>query len=46
MKLGMVGLADQADAYTRLAAELAIEARDRLNPDAYVGHAARSAFRS
>ena len=36
VKLGMVGLADQAGAYTRLAAELAIEARDRLNPDAYV----------
>ena len=36
VKLGMVGLADQAEAYTRLAAELAVEARDRLNPDAYV----------
>jgi S-methylmethionine-dependent homocysteine/selenocysteine methylase len=36
VKLDMVGLADQAEAYTRLAAELAIEARDRLNTDAYV----------
>ena len=36
VKLGLVGLADQAEAYTRLAAELAIEARDRLSPGAYV----------
>ena len=36
VKLGLVGLAEEAEAYTRRAAELAIEARDRLNPDAYV----------
>ena len=34
--LGMVGLADRMEAYTRLSAEIACEARDRLNPDAYV----------
>ena len=36
VKLGLVGLADEAEAFTRMAAELAIEARDRLNPEAYV----------
>ena len=35
-KLGLVGLADKADDYTRLAGEFAIEARDRLKPDALV----------
>ena len=35
-RLGMVGLADKMEAYTRLAAEIACEARDRLNPEAYV----------
>jgi S-methylmethionine-dependent homocysteine/selenocysteine methylase len=35
-KLGLVGLADEAEAYTRLAGEIAIEARDRLKPDALV----------
>ena len=34
--LGLVGLADKAEEYTRLAAEIACEARDRLNPDAFV----------
>jgi len=36
VKLGLVGLADKAAEYTRLAGRLAIEARDRLRPDAYV----------
>jgi len=35
-KLGLVGLADRAEAYTRLAGEIAIEARDRVKPDALV----------
>lgn len=35
-KLGLVGLADHAEAYTRLAGEIAIEARDRMKPDALV----------
>ena len=36
VKLGLVGLADRAEAYTRLAGEIALEARDRLRPQAYV----------
>ena len=36
VRLALVGLADKAPEYTRLAAEIALEARDRLNPDAYV----------
>jgi S-methylmethionine-dependent homocysteine/selenocysteine methylase len=35
-RLGMIGRADKAPEYTRLAAEIAAEARDRLNPAAYV----------
>lgn len=35
-RLGMVGLADKMEEYTRLAAEIACEARDRLNTRAYV----------
>ena len=35
-RLGMVGLADKMEEYTHLAAEIACEARDRLNPQAYV----------
>ena len=35
-RLGMVGLAHEMGAYTQKAVELAIEARDRLNPQAYV----------
>ena len=34
--LGMVGLADRMEAYTTLSVELARDARDRFNPDAYV----------
>ena len=36
VKLGLVGLADKAAEYTRLSGRLAIEARDRLRPSAYV----------
>ncbi|MDG2482726.1 MAG: homocysteine S-methyltransferase family protein [Alphaproteobacteria bacterium] len=36
VKLGLVGLEDQAEAYTRMAGEIAVEARDRLKPDAFV----------
>lgn len=36
IRLGMVGLSDRAEEYTRLAARLAREARDRLAPSAYV----------
>lgn len=36
VKLGLVGLADKAADYTRQAAEIAVESRDRLRPDAYV----------
>ena len=36
VKLDLVGLADKANDYTRLAGEIAIEARDRLKPDALV----------
>jgi len=36
VKLGAVGLADKAADYTRLAGEIAVEARDRLRPQAYV----------
>lgn len=36
VKLGLAGLADKAEAYTRLAAEIAVESRDRLRPSAYV----------
>ena len=34
--LGMVDLADRMEAYTRLSVELARDARDRFNPNAYV----------
>ena len=36
VKLGLVGLADKAAEYTRLSGEIAVEARDRLRPEAYV----------
>ncbi len=36
MKPGPVGLADEAERYTRMAGEIAIEARDRPRPRAYV----------
>jgi len=36
VKLGLVGLGDKAAEYTRLAGRLAVEARDRLRPGAYV----------
>ncbi|MBI1779032.1 MAG: homocysteine S-methyltransferase family protein [Proteobacteria bacterium] len=36
LKLGLVGLGDKAAEYTRQAGEIAVEARDRLRPDAYV----------
>ena len=36
VKLGLVGLGDKAAEYTRLSAEIAADARDRLRPDAYV----------
>jgi homocysteine S-methyltransferase len=35
-KLGKDGMADRWEEYTRLAGEIAIEARDRINPEAYV----------
>jgi methionine synthase I (cobalamin-dependent) len=35
-KLERIGLGEQWDRYTRAAAELAIEARDAVNPEAYV----------
>jgi homocysteine S-methyltransferase len=35
-RLGMVGLADQWEEYTRAGAELAIAARNSVNPEAYV----------
>jgi len=35
-RMGMAGLADRWEEYTRRAAEIAGEARDRLNPAAYV----------
>lgn len=35
-RLGMVGLADEWERYTRAAAEIAIGARDAINPEAYV----------
>ncbi len=35
-RLAMVGLADRMEAYTRLSAELACDARDTINPAAYV----------
>src|SRR5262249_9941460 len=35
-RLGMIGLADQWETYTRAAGEIAIAARDSVNPDAYV----------
>src|SRR5205823_6078926 len=34
--LGIVGLADKMEEYTRLSVEIAKEARDRLAPDAYI----------
>jgi S-methylmethionine-dependent homocysteine/selenocysteine methylase len=36
VKLGPVGLGDKAAEYTRRAGEIAVEARDRLRPGAYV----------
>jgi len=36
VKLGLVGLGDKAAEYTRLAGEIAVDARDRLRPEAYV----------
>ena len=36
VKLGLVGLAGKAADYTRLAGEIAVEARDRWRPEAYV----------
>jgi S-methylmethionine-dependent homocysteine/selenocysteine methylase len=36
VKLGLVGLGDKAAEYTRAAGEVAVEARDRLRPGAYV----------
>ena len=36
LKLGLVGLGDKAAEYTRQSAEIAVEARDRLKPEAYV----------
>jgi methionine synthase I (cobalamin-dependent) len=36
VKLGLVGLGEKAAAYTRLAGEIAVAARERLRPDAYV----------
>jgi S-methylmethionine-dependent homocysteine/selenocysteine methylase len=35
-RLGMIGLADQWEEYTRAAGEIAIQARDAVNPEAYV----------
>ena len=36
VRLGLAGLAHKAEEYTRLAAELALAAREAQNPDAYV----------
>jgi citrate lyase subunit beta/citryl-CoA lyase len=36
LKLGLVGLGDKAAQYTRQAAEIAVEARNRLKPEVYV----------
>ena len=36
VKLGVVGLADKAPEYTQLVGEIAVEARNRLRPEAYV----------
>lgn len=36
VKLGLVGLGDRAADYTRLAGKIAVDARDRLRPQAYV----------
>ena len=36
VKLGLVGLGDKAAEYTRRSGEIAVEARDRLRPEAYV----------
>jgi homocysteine S-methyltransferase len=36
VKLSMAGIGDKAADYTRQSAEIAVEARDRLKPDAYV----------
>jgi S-methylmethionine-dependent homocysteine/selenocysteine methylase len=35
-RLGIVGLADQWEEYTRAAGEIAVQARDAVNPEAYV----------
>src|SRR5688572_15763427 len=35
-RLAMVGLEDQWEEYTRAAGELALQARDTVNPEAYV----------
>jgi len=36
VKLDLAGLADKAEEYTRLSAQIAAQSRDRLRPDAYV----------
>jgi S-methylmethionine-dependent homocysteine/selenocysteine methylase len=36
IRLGMAGLSHKAEEYTRLAAKIACDARDRLNPEAFV----------
>src|SRR6266404_7103883 len=36
VKLGLVGRGDKAAEYTRLAGEIAVDARDRLRPEAFV----------
>ena len=35
-RMGMDGMADRWEEYTRLAGEIAVDARDAVNPDAYV----------
>ena len=35
-RMGMDGMADRSEEYTRLAGEIAVAARDAVNPDAYV----------
>ena len=35
-RMGMDGMADRSEEYTRLAGEIAVNARDAVNPDAYV----------
>ncbi len=36
VKLGLVGLEDEAERYTRMAGEIAVEVRDRMKPEAFV----------